>query len=760
MKQRLRINYKKFVFICCLMGHLFPLVLRAEIITPYPETIELKQINDAEKERLRLCQGHKKYDRQPTGFYIERGKKVVVNVEIITPALDDAKPVISIGTLGFNVLYTGETTQRSKTDITLNPGLNTITASQHNGGLIYFSFLTSGSREPQGVARITFTEESEQVRAPRYVYGVTSTPEFKEMLDTYPTPDVIFHSDYVVVAATKEAATSYSKFNNKTIWMNDLHTLLANEDSISGLDNNDPNPLHHRLKAGEVRFLLVENTSPSPHANAGGYTGYPNGSRHRYLTAFTPGTTGNNNSWMLGHEIGHQHQQPAYQINKATESTVNIYSYVEERYMMATVGQSYNRTPVARWSTARSTYLKLPLEERIYDMDDDQLQSITGFNRDELRFMVWEQLFILFGDDFYKNLHRVVREEKVIGGGADERRFYLIWKASMVSGYDLREFFNQWGIRIKSDNELKNKLQTYFDRALAAGTLVELPQTIENVLKITGQQRPPWTPLPLLGITSSHPANEKLDKGDWTITTSIQGAADAAIGGDKPQYIIDGSISTAFAFVKPGLSYGGVTAPANYVPSFTIDMQSPQSFNFFSYQHRTGNTSEWLRARKLSLYGQNEYGTAFQPIVENVTINPTENKDVITIEFPDVSFRYVRMDITDWSTEGGNTIQISEFDLGTTRPEWGTGVSAVTAGKQTWNVYPNHLASGQPFYVRTGDEGKDAVLTVFSVTGAKIGEQTIHKTTETVHLSVPPGIYLLQIAKGTNRTTTKLLVSK
>ena len=39
--------------------------------TPYPETILLRQINSAEKERVRLAHGHRKHDRQPTGFYIE-----------------------------------------------------------------------------------------------------------------------------------------------------------------------------------------------------------------------------------------------------------------------------------------------------------------------------------------------------------------------------------------------------------------------------------------------------------------------------------------------------------------------------------------------------------------------------------------------------------------------------------------------------------------------------------------------------------------
>ncbi|MDR0414694.1 MAG: M60 family metallopeptidase, partial [Prevotellaceae bacterium] len=397
----------------------------------YPTTIGLSQINGAEKERMRLAQGHKKFDQQPTGFYVDSGKKVVVKVEILTPAADGASPMLIIGTLGFNL------NGRTKSEHALSSGKNTIAAT--HGGLIYLSYVANSGKSPVGKARITFEAESEHVQAPRYVHGSTSDAEFVKMLVSYPTPDVIYQSPYAVVVATLENAIRYKEKRNE--WMQGLHALLEREDEISGMDNSDPNPVHHRLKAGEVRYLLVNNTSPSPHASAAGYTGYPPGAASRYLTSFGSG----NNSWMLGHEIGHQHQQPAYQISQATESTVNIYSYVVERSLQ---GSGYNRTTADKWKKAQETYLRLPVERRVYDMNSDSLQAIIGFNRDELRFMPWEQLFIIFGDEFYRRLHRIVREEEVTGGSEQDRRLYLIWKASQITGYDLCEFFNQWGIRV------------------------------------------------------------------------------------------------------------------------------------------------------------------------------------------------------------------------------------------------------------------------------------------------------------------------
>jgi rhamnogalacturonyl hydrolase YesR len=634
-------------------------MVKASITTPYPATIELSQINSAEKERVRLCQGQKKYDRQPTGFYVEAGKKLEVNVEILTAADAGVMPKLTVGTLGFNV-----NDRNTGVTFTLQAGVNTIT--NHSGGLIWLSFVTDAAAEPKGRARITFTANSEQVRAPRYVYGVTTNAEFSEMMTAYQTPDVVFHSDYIAVAATREAAQQYSVNENKNAWMESIHALLEKEDEISGMDNSDANPLHHRLKTGEVRFLLVENTSANPHAASSGYTGYPQGSRARYLTKLGTST---NNSWMLGHELGHQHQQPAYQINLSTESTVNIYSYAVERYFYESNNPAltYNRTTAARWTQAQNSYLALPLAERIYDMDSGQLESITGFNRDELRFMPWEQLFLIFGDQFYKTLHRVVREEKVTGGGADERRFYLIWKASQVSGYDLTEFFNQWGIRL-TDATLKASLRARMTAAKTKGDILDLSsvgRTPEELIRVTGQAKPVWTPLTLRGITSSSvAANGNLDRSNWRVTTNIQGPPDATVGGDRPEYIIDGNTTTAFLFVKPRETLAPVTAPANYLPTFVINMMEPQSFNYVKYAHRSAdNTSINIRAWQLSVYGSID-SLAFTPIVEHYAVDYVKNDNEITLHFPMVTYRYIKVVIEDWNRTGGKSVQVAEFNAG------------------------------------------------------------------------------------------------
>jgi hypothetical protein len=731
--------------------------------TPYPTTIELAQINGAEKERLRLAQGHRKFDQQPTGFYVEKGSTVVVTVTVITPAADGAMPVLHVGTLGFNV------EGRSREEYPLKAGRNAIAATQC-GGLIYLAYTTSKSKSPTGKVRIVFEAESGHVRAPRYVHGVTEQEEFEYMLNVYPTPDVVYHSDYVVVAAARENAMLYKADRER--WMQDLHALLEKEDEISGMDNSDPNPVHHRLNAGEVRYLLVSNTSNSPHANSSGYTGYPAASIHRYLTPFTAcsGGASCNNSWMLGHELGHQHQQPAYQINLSTESTVNIYSYVVERSIQ---GSSYNRTSAARWQQARNTYLKLPLEERIYNMSDNSLEAIVGFNHDELRFMVWEQLFLIFGDDFYKRLHRIAREEEVTGGSEQDRRLYLIWKASQIAGYDLREFFDQWGIRV-TEQAYEDSLQAKFGRALSRGAVITLPKPADSLIAVTGQQRPAWTPLPLRGISSSEPTlGTVLSRGSWTITTSMDGAADAAVGGDKPEYIIDDDKSSVFSYVKPGKSYNGISAPANHEPSFTIDMKTPATVAYFRYIHRTdGNSEARLRASMVALYGKNTEAEPFTLIKDSIAL--TVERDEERIDFPQTTCRYVQLVFRDWDKVNGYTIQIAEFYLGPkaeaaeTPEEPGetpgpTGIWGSAAPVEApYTLYPNPVKAGSLFCIssRASSDREDRwTVRIYDASGRKIRER-VASATPMVDVLHAPGLFFVSVEASLGRKVFKLAVAK
>lgn len=250
------------------------------------------------------------------------------------------------------------------------------------------------------------------------------------------------------------------------------------------------------------------------------------------------------------------------------------------------------------------------------------------------------------------------------------------------------------------------------------------------------------------------------NRADWTIITSIEGVTDATVYGDQPAYIIDDNTTSSFLFVKPGKTFGGVTAPADYIPSFTIDMKTTNDISFFVYRHRTyNNTAESLRAKKVSFYGKNAEDDPFTPIVSDVTI-PTNVADV-KVQFPVVNYRYVKLEITEWDAVNSSTIQVSDFNMGyfgmSSFPDLGTGVNSGYAKNHKYIVYPNPVGSGETIYVNAPDENKNIRLEIYDVSGRMV------KTSNTRSISVngfSAGIYVVKImdTKMKTQSLSKLVV--
>lgn len=249
-----------------------------------------------------------------------------------------------------------------------------------------------------------------------------------------------------------------------------------------------------------------------------------------------------------------------------------------------------------------------------------------------------------------------------------------------------------------------------------------------------------------------------LDRSDWIIITSIDGPSDAVMGGDEPEYIIDGDEMTAFLFVKPGKSFGGITAAADYEPSFTIDMQTVQDFQSFTYRHRTDNSNSFLRASSVSFYGSNSEEGPFLPIVEDETI--ATDVPEVKISFDEVSYRYVKLVITGWNTVSGSTIQVAEFNLGTLDSSTlslsehemdykGTGFSVA--------VSPSPITSGNLLEVRLSRPIDSPVFEVYDM----MGRNRYSSNGGTINTrGLASGLYVLKVYDRNSgvQSTVKFLV--
>ena len=106
-----------------------------------------------------------------------------------------------------------------------------------------------------------------------------------------------------------------------------------------------------------------------------------------------------------------------------------------------------------------------------------------------------------------------------------------------------------------------------------------------------------------------------------------------------------------------------ITVPATDVVYFIIDMQTPQTFDFFKLTHRTDNTSDNLRVKKVSVYGSND-NEEFTEILKGADIPVVKTISDVVVDLPmKVTYRYFKITLDAWSN-GGNTMQISEFNIG------------------------------------------------------------------------------------------------
>ena len=250
-----------------------------------------------------------------------------------------------------------------------------------------------------------------------------------------------------------------------------------------------------------------------------------------------------------------------------------------------------------------------------------------------------------------------------------------------------------------------------------------------------------------------------LDRSEWEISCSSPGPVDENVAhtGDYPRYILDGDKVTAFLFVKPGATYGGVSVPAGTKPYFKIDLKQTHEMTCLRYRHRDyGNVTPYLRANKGSFYGSNTGDdNDWQPVIEDFGIAVDDAE--VRIDFSQkVAYRYVKFVIEGWyALPYGNTIQVSEFNLGNATPT-GIKTEKPVAGSPV-RIYPNPVKAGQPFTVYLGDELANSEVRIYSVSGTKWLERKMTGSfiEPVIHRQ---GLYIIEVKKDEKRYISKIVI--
>jgi len=417
-----------FILLIAFLAILISCSKKATPDLPVKETIEndttlvyvISEKPSGIKEANRLGQWLPSSDFEATGLYLPPKQQIKIHVKNIE---GNTQPKLLVGT------YSRYKWQDRPAEYTLKEGINSIT--DYTGGLLYLRYVTNDV--PSGKAELTFIGGKP---VPVYKLGETTHANWLNMLDTMSYQDVLLISNRTMVVVSKETALKYKNMSQNNM-LNTLDRIYDIEDYISGIDGSSP------LHSKNVHRQLITETADESIFMAAAYNRIMANTRacNRFMDPVEAATQ----AWGLWHEMGHMHQMTSWCWNEVDEVTVNIYSLAAKKGLHA---HKIWLEGDSNWDIVLNDYLQSPLENRNYNTSE--ILTCKG------RLMMFDQLWLAFGDEFYIKVHRLAREDTNMSASVaardsrygQEKMAYFMLIASKASGYNLKDFFTQWGFKL------------------------------------------------------------------------------------------------------------------------------------------------------------------------------------------------------------------------------------------------------------------------------------------------------------------------
>ncbi len=479
---------------------------------------------NASIEKDRLKNGYNLTDFTATGLYMAPNATLNITVE---QTAGTRLPKLLIGTYSRYGTWNAQPTV-----VQLTAGTNTITNAA--GGLLWLRYTNSTTGS---TAKVTFNTGYQY--APYFKLGVTTNSDWISQLTTYTTPDVVLEGSNCVIVVSRTKAIQYQNEDQAAI-LNKITQIIALEDDLNGLDNSLPS------HAKNVHtYLLTQHEDPAYYFFAYDYrTAYITSDVNAILTLDAVGTNG----WGLWHELGHQHQM-MWRWGTLGEVTVNLYSLYVQRTLTPSVNRLVND---GVWPKA-FTYLGKAAGTKDYNGSTSYANPLTDLF---IRLCMFQQLTLAYGDNFYRTLAKNMRVENPTLANDDDRMRYFMLKACNLSGKNLSNFFQKWGLNLSTATATT---QIYADMA-ALG--LPAPTTDPSTLQ-----------------DNVAPLNE-LSKSGWSINSfsSEETSGEGAVNG-RAATLIDGSQSTYW-------HSRWTTTAANYPHQIVIDLGSNKTAKGLSLVQR------------------------------------------------------------------------------------------------------------------------------------------------------------------------------
>ncbi|PGO24010.1 wall-associated protein [Bacillus cereus] len=346
---------------------------------------------------------------EPTGIYAEPNEEITIDIKG-TQSIQ-----AFIGTRSYD--------EKDPEEFDLKPGKNVI--SSPRGGILYFYNMNSEGN-------VTASVTNGGSHFPLFILGKHTKKDWDEMLKKYKDPYAVeLKGERSLITTTYDSVQKYMKNTDPTELMKLHDKIIRLENAVAGLSEDGvgvaKSPTHYvqfveKRKPAKGNFMFATNY----------HTGYIPTAMNRVLDIEVLEKDG----WGPWHEVGHLHQQKAWDWDAVGEVTVNIYSLMVQKALgnKLEMDDHYKKT---------SKYLERPIAERIID----EFDPLTMF---------W-QLNVVYGEQFYPRLHQAYRvlPESEMPNSDEEKKQMFIYMTSKVAGQNLIPFFEEWGLTPNDDTREK-----------------------------------------------------------------------------------------------------------------------------------------------------------------------------------------------------------------------------------------------------------------------------------------------------------------
>jgi flavodoxin len=388
----------------------------------------------AEDKRKMQLRDYRYSYLEPAGVYARSGDILTVNIK------EQEGIKLAIGSPKRNV----------ESSYVLKQGDNVIQVE--NEGPVYIINTTNEA--------VTADIKGATGQMPYFSLGETSVEDFKtQMTQNTAAKDVQLVSQKAIVTVSYEMAKKY--LGNPQELMEYFDRFLLAQDKVSGITdagkpvNHTDRHFQHFVEV-DIKYMYASQEYMGFHGDA---------ALQRLLKT--------NNGWGIWHESGHQRQQNPWKWSSVTESTVNIYSMAAQKELYGKV-------------TALDKYYPQMYE---YLAKEDSEKVFNNLNND-VKMVFFGQLEMIFGDKFYPRLHQYYRENAISLSSDEQKIQQFILNVSKITGYDLTEYFEQWGFTISDEvrAEIANFLPVTAEIwQTGSKTVEQLPMQIISSVQLSPQ---------------------------------------------------------------------------------------------------------------------------------------------------------------------------------------------------------------------------------------------------------------------------------